>query len=90
MDPSLVGELVKQGILGILLVVVGTVAWLKDRELRDERQARIEDAQKYNKLAMELQAKVIDAVNKLSAILTETKKLMGRRTSSRSLETHHD
>lgn len=88
MDPSLATEIARQGLLGILLVIVGTVAWSKDRELKAERLARIEDAQNYTELALKLQAQVIDAVNKLSRILNEMKKLMGR--SSASLEAHHD
>lgn len=80
MDPSLATEIARQGLLGVLLIVAGTVAWLKDRELRAERIARIEDAQNYTELALKLQAQVIDAVNKLSNILNEMKKLMGRPT----------
>ena len=89
MDPSLAAEIARQGLLGILLVIVGWVAWSKDRELKAERLARIEDAQNYTELALKLQAQVIDAVNKLSNILNEMKKLMGR-PSRASLEAHHD
>jgi len=76
-DPtSLAGSIASHGLLGVMLVVVGWVAWAKDRELQAERQARIADAKSYTELALKLQAQVIDAVNKLSDILTEMKKFM--------------
>ena len=65
-----------------MLVIVGLVARAKDRELKAERQARIEDAQGYTKLALGLQAQVIDSVHKLSDILKEMKKMMGRTPRS--------
>lgn len=58
----------------MLLVIVGWVAWAKDRELKAERLARVADAKDYNRLAMDLQARVIDTVHKLSGILDEVKK----------------
>lgn len=79
MDPSqLAAQLASQGLLGVMLVVVGWVAWRKDRELSDERDARITDAKNYTELALKLQAQVIDAVHKQADILEEVKKLMGR------------
>ena len=65
-----------------MLVIAGLVARSKDRELKAERQARIEDAQNYTELALKLQAQVIDSVHKLSDILKEMKKLMGRAPRS--------
>lgn len=81
-DSSLIGTIASQGVLGVLLVVVGWVAWVKDRELKVERQARIDDAQNYTALALKLQAQVIDSVHKLSDILKEMKKMMGRTPRS--------
>lgn len=81
-DSSLIGTIASQGVLGVLLVVVGWIAWVKDRELKDERQARIDDAQNYTELALKLQAQVIDSVHKLSDILKEMKKMMGRTPRS--------
>jgi hypothetical protein len=76
-DPShLATSIASQGLLGILLVVVGWVAWSKDRELKTEREARIKDAKDYTDLALKLQAQVIEAVHKLADILDEMKKLM--------------
>ena len=57
-----------------MLVLACFVAWSKDRELKAERLARIEDARNYNQLSLDLQAQVINAVNKLSDILNELKK----------------
>lgn len=76
---SAVASVASQGLLGAMLIIVGWVAWAKDRELRAERQARIEDAKNYTELALKLQAQVIDAVNKLSDILNEMKRLMSTR-----------
>jgi hypothetical protein len=80
MDPSpLATTIASHGLLGVMLVIVGWVAWIKDRELRAEREARIADAKGYTDLALKLQAEVIDAVNKLADILEEMKKLMTTR-----------
>ncbi|RPH62418.1 MAG: hypothetical protein EHM89_05610 [Acidobacteria bacterium] len=79
MDPVIapyVTTIASQGLLGLMLVIVGYVAWSKDRELKVEREARIADARNYTDLALKLQAQVIDAVNKVSDILDEMKKLM--------------
>ena len=95
MDPSSAASaatsIASQGVLGALLVVVGWFAWSKDRELRAEREARISDAKNYTDLALKLQAQVIEAVHKLSDILDEMKKLMGRGRQNRtSLSEAHD
>lgn len=61
------------------------VAWSKDKQLQDERQARITDAKNYTDLALKLQAQVIEAVNKLSATFEGMKNLMTQsRTSTGS------
>lgn len=78
MNPSsLAAAIASQGLLGVLLVVVGLVAWSKDKELKAEREARIADAKSYTELALKLQEKVTDTVNKLADIFDEMKKLMG-------------
>ena len=89
MDLSpLVPVIASQGLLGVMLIIVGVVAWSKDKELKAEREARIADAKSYTDLALKLQAQVIDAVNKLADILEEMKKMMAspsethRRSSS--------
>lgn len=71
---SIASGLAAQGPLGIVVVVTGWVAWSKDRELKAERDARIEDAKNYNELALKLQAQVLEAIDKLGDILGEMKK----------------
>lgn len=85
-DPTqtAVMSLASHGLLGMMLIIVGWVAWRKDVDLQAERLARIEDAKDYTRLALDLQAKVLDSVNKLADILDEMKKLMatpGRSSS---------
>lgn len=76
MEPAaLTTAIASQGLLGVLLVVVGWVAWAKDRELQAERAARIADAQTYTEMALKLQAQVIDAVHKLADILEEVRRV---------------
>ena len=76
MEPAaLTTAIASQGLLGVLLVIVGWVAWAKDRELQAERAARISDAQTYTEMALKLQAQVIDAVNKLADILEEIRRI---------------
>jgi hypothetical protein len=83
-DPSvLASSIASHGLLGALLVVVGWVAWSKDRELKAERDARIADAKSYTDLALKTQAQVIESVNKLSEVLSEMKKLMLNGPTSR-------
>ena len=92
MDPAspLLTPIVSQGLLGVLLVIVGAWGWSKDRELKAERLARIEDSKAYTELALGLQGRVITAVNKLADILEEVKKLTGRSPRSSLSEVHDD
>lgn len=73
---SLVTTLASHGVLGIVTALALWFAYAKDRQLQDERLARITDAKSYNELALKLQAQVLDAVNKLADILEEMKKFM--------------
>lgn len=59
-----------------MLVVMSYVAWSKDKELQDEKQARIDDAKSYNELALKLQADAIGTINKVGDIFEEMKKIM--------------
>lgn len=83
-DPSTIAtSIASHGLLGVLLIVAGWVAWTKDRELKAERDARIADAKNYTELALKLQGQVIGSVNKLSEILEEMRKLMTAGPTSR-------
>ena len=86
-DPSAltaaaIASIASHGLLGAVLIVVGLVAWSKDRDLQAERLARIDDAKAYTDLALKLQAQVIEAVGKLTSTFDEMKKLMS--TSGRT------
>lgn len=69
-DPSNAIEalLLAQGPLGIACLVLGYVAWKKDKDLIEEKNARIADAKGYNDLALKLKQEAIDSVNKLYLI----------------------
>ena len=69
METQLLSQLASTGVVGVLLVLALLALRSKDKELKDEQQARIEDAKSYLKLAMSLQEQVISAVTKLSDIV---------------------
>jgi hypothetical protein len=73
---TVVAALLTHGIPGCVIVVLGWWVYRKDAELSIERRARIEDARSYSELSLKLQAQVIEAVNKLSAVFDEVKKLV--------------
>lgn len=62
-------------------VIAALLLWLreKDKELTQERLARIQDAKQYTDLALRLQSEVIGAVNKLTAVFEDIKKTIGTR-----------
>lgn len=77
MDPaSPIASIASHGLLGAMLAVAMFVAYSKDKQLQDERAARITDAKNYTDLALKLQAQVIEAVNKLTDTFEEMKKIM--------------
>lgn len=61
--------LAKDGLMGALLIIVGTAYYLKDKRLTEETQNRIKDGQETQKLLMQVQSSVIDAVHKLGEIV---------------------
>ena len=69
MEVQVLSQLAGTGVVGVLLVLSLLALRHKDRELKLEQQARIEDAKAYLNLAMSLQSQVIVAVNKLSEIV---------------------
>lgn len=72
----LLSLLAQQGVLGVFIIVLGWVAWKKDSDLKSERDARIQDAKDFTNRALDLQARVLDTVDKLNAIFEETRKIM--------------
>jgi hypothetical protein len=72
-DP-IVSALAQHGIPG--LVIAGLFWWLllKDRDLKNERDARIKDAQAYTQLALQLQDRINATVQKLSDLFDELRK----------------
>lgn len=69
---------------GLPGVVVAIFVWLyvaKDRELKRERDARIEDAKAFNKVALELQEKVIQTATRLTEVFDELRRQSPRRSA---------
>ncbi len=65
------------GLPGIVIAVL--IYWLreKDKELAEERKARIADAKGYTDMALKLQSEVIAAVHKLTDVFEDMKRLIG-------------
>jgi hypothetical protein len=80
MTDEMMRQLASTGVVGVLLVLALFALREKDRQLNAEKTARIEDAGKFNALAMSLQREVIAAVNKLSDML----EIWERRESERT------
>lgn len=76
--------LAKDGLMGALLVVIGTAYYLKDKRLTEETQNRIKDGQETQKLLMQVQSSVIDAVHKLGEIVEWAEKRADESTRDRS------
>lgn len=72
----LIALIAQQGVLGAVVVVLGWFAWYKDREAKNESIARIQDAKDFTTRALDLQAKVLDTVDKQNAIFEEVRKMM--------------
>lgn len=63
------GHIASTGVMGSLLVIALIGYYLKDKRLTEETQARIKDGQETQKLLMQVQSSVIDAVHKLGEIV---------------------
>ena len=72
----LISLIAQQGVLGAVLIVVGWFAWQKDRESKAESTARIQDAKEFTNRALDLQAKVLDTVDKQNTLFDEVRKMM--------------
>jgi hypothetical protein len=73
MDHLLEG-LTQFGLPGVVVAIFVVLFVQKDRELKRERDARIEDAKAFNKVALELQDKVIQTATRLSDVFEELRK----------------
>jgi len=62
-------EIARTGVMGALLVIALGAYYLKDKRLTEETQNRIKDGQETQKLLMQVQSSVIDAVHKLGEIV---------------------
>ena len=67
-------QIASVGITGALLILALFALRSKDKELSDEKNARIDDAKTNLQLAMKLQEQVILAVNKLADIVENWEK----------------
>lgn len=73
MPEAVTTSLASHGVLGAICCALLWLYMQKDRELSQERAARIADAQKYNELSLALQAKVLTAVDTLRDIFQAAK-----------------
>ena len=81
---SLVGSLSQYGLPGIIIGLLIVWVYLKDKELKAERDARIADAKAFTALALQLQEHAISSVNKLSDVFDEIRRMRANVESSRS------
>lgn len=69
MTETILTQLASTGVVGALLVVALVALQRKDQEAREESRARVEDSQRFLTLAVDLQAKVTQAVHALTEIV---------------------
>lgn len=81
MTDTLLGQIASTGIVGVFLAIALLALREKDKQLKAEMAARIDDAAKFNTLAMSLQREVIQAVHKLGEMLTIWERLEEERQS---------
>lgn len=77
-DPvvSIIGVLVDKGIVGAFAAVFLILYLRKDKELADERKARIADSREGLQLALSIQEKVQIAIGKLGDMFEESRRLL--------------
>jgi chemotaxis regulatin CheY-phosphate phosphatase CheZ len=89
---ALLEALTRFGLPGVVVAIFVFLYVQKDRELKRERDARIEDAkamtkvvvqmqEDFNKRALELQDKAIQTANRLSDVFEELKNRYPRRSA---------
>lgn len=69
------------GLPGVVIALFAVLYVSKDRELKRERDARIDDAKAFSKMALELQEKAIATANRLTEVFTELQRQNPRRSS---------
>ena len=73
--PSLIGILAQHGLPGVIIGLLVLWVYMKDKELKTERDARIADAKAFTVLALQLQEKAIESVNKLTDVFDEIRRM---------------
>lgn len=75
---NVIGVLLDKGIVGVFAAVFLVLYLRKDKELTDERNARIADSKEGLTLALSIQEKVQMAIGKLGDMFEESRKLLER------------
>lgn len=73
--PSLIGVLAQHGLPGVIIGLLVFWVYMKDKELKAERDARIADAKAFTELALKLQENAISSVNKLTDVFEEIRRM---------------
>lgn len=83
MTEAILGQLASTGVVGALLVLALLALRDKDRQLKAEMLARIEDAKKYNDMSMALQREVMAAVDQLGRMIEMIERREAERDAAR-------
>ena len=73
--PSLIGVLAQHGLPGVIIGLLVFWVYMKDKELKAERDARITDAKAFTDLALKIQENAISTVSKLTDVFDEVRKI---------------
>ena len=79
--PSLIGILAQHGLPGVIIGLLVLWVYMKDKELKTERDARIADAKQFTDLALKLQENAISSVNKLTDVFEEIRRIRDAENS---------
>jgi len=69
------------GMPGVLLAIVIVLYVQKDRELKKEREARIDDAKAFHTVVLGVQEKALNTANRLTEVFDELRRQYPRRSS---------
>ena len=67
--PSIIAQLIASGPLGVLAAALLFLLWMKDKELREERQARIADAKAQHEAMLALQRDTLHGIETLGTVM---------------------